>query len=67
MNGKAYDRLNKQIEGYKENSQKDREKFWKKYLTTGTDDERACSQCDCKSLRMDNLRYLEKLYEENKR
>lgn len=67
MNKKSWDRLNKQLEGYKENSMEDRERFWTEFLTGGSQDEWKCSECDCEACKMDNLRYLEELYEEKKR
>jgi hypothetical protein len=67
MNKKSWDRLDKQLEGYKENSLQDREKFWTKFLTDGSQDEWRCSECDCESCKMDNLRYLEELYEAKKK
>jgi len=66
MNRKAWDRLDKQLEGYKESSMVDREKFWKKYFSEGVQEECACTQCDCKAFKMDNLRYLEEKLKEKK-
>ena len=67
MNKKCWDRLNKQIKGYKRDTSKNREKFWNKFLTGGSNDEWQCSECDCQAFKMDNLRYLEqKLNEKTK-
>ena len=66
MNKKAWDRLDKQLEGYKESSIVDREKFWKKYLSEGTQEEWACTQCDCSQFHMDNLKFLEEKLKEKK-
>jgi len=67
MGKKAWDRLDKQLEGYKESSMVDREKFWKKYLSEGTQEEWQCTQCTCESFKRDNLRYLEEKAKEKKK
>jgi len=64
MGKKAWDRLDKQLEGYKESSMVDREAFWKKYLSEGTQEEWKCTQCNCEAFKMDNLRYLEEKLKE---
>ena len=63
MNKKSWDRLNKQLEGYKEKNMEYRNKFWKKFMTGGSQDEWRCSECDCDSCKMDNLKYLEQEYD----
>ena len=67
MGTKAWDRLFKQLEGYKESSMFDREKFWKKYLLEGTQEEWKCNECNCEAFKMDNLKYLEQKYKEKKK
>jgi hypothetical protein len=66
MNQKSWDRLNKQMEGYKEDTPEKREAFWTEFLTGDSQEEWACSECDCKSFKMDNLRYLEERLKEKK-
>jgi hypothetical protein len=66
LNRKAWDRLDKQLEGYKENSMKDREEFWEKYLTNGSQDEWACTGCNCRAFKQDNLKFLEDKLKEKK-
>ena len=67
MNKKSWDRLNKQIEGYKEDNPEKRNEFWEKFLAGGSEDEWQCSECPCMAFKMDNLRYLEKKLKEKKR
>lgn len=67
MNQKSWDRLNKQIEGYKEDTPEDRNKFWTEFLTGGSNDEWKCSECFCQAFRMDNLRYLEEKLKEKRK
>ena len=67
MGKKAWDRLDKQLEGYKEPSMIDREKFWKKYLSEGTQEEWQCTQCNCEAFKRDNLRYLEEKAKEKRK
>jgi hypothetical protein len=64
-NGKSWGRLQKQLDNYKD-TPKNRHKFWFKYLTGSTPDEFQCSECDCSSFKMDNLRFLEDKLEKKK-
>lgn len=66
MNEKSWNRFNKQLEGYKDDNLDVRKKFWEKYMTSGEPDEWACTQCDCRAFKMDNLRYLEEKLKEKK-
>jgi hypothetical protein len=67
MNAKAWDRFNKQLEGYKDDTLEGRNAFWNKFLTGGSSDEWRCSECDCPAFKMDNLMYLEEKLKEKKR
>jgi hypothetical protein len=59
MNSKAWDRFYKQLEVYKDDTMDGRKAFWNEFLTSGTQEEWKCTQCNCESFKRDNLRYLE--------
>jgi hypothetical protein len=67
-NGKHWARLQNQLVGYKEHSLADREKFWAKFLTEGSDDEWRCEneKCKCDSFKLDNLKLIEDIAKERK-
>lgn len=67
MNSKAWDRFHRQLDNYEDDNLDARKKFWDKYMTGGTQEEWACSECDCKAFKMDNLRYLEEKLKENQK
>jgi hypothetical protein len=58
MNKKAWDRFHKQLNGYVD-SEEERLKFWKQFISVHIADEWRCTECDCEAFKMDNLRYLE--------
>ena len=66
-NDKHWNRFQNQLVGYKERDIKDRERFWKKFLTEGSDDEWKCTKCKkCNGFKLDNLRLVEDMAKEKK-